>query len=47
MNGALLLVVTVLYMIVGLRYLLDGNPGLAISFIAYGIANIGIWYSGR
>lgn len=47
MNGILLLIVSAIYMIVGIRYYVESNVGLSLAFICYSIANLGIWWSSR
>lgn len=47
MTNALLWVVTVIYVFVALSYLIkDSNPGMAIAFTGYAIANLGFIYTG-
>jgi hypothetical protein len=46
MSGPLLFIVSIIYIIVGIDYALAGNYGLCLCFVAYSIANVGIWFSG-
>ena len=47
MTSTLIWVVTVIYAFVALSYLIkDNNPGMAIAFTGYAIANLGLIYAG-
>ena len=48
MTSTLIGVVTVIYALVALSYLIkDNNPGMAIVFAGYAIANLGFIYAGQ
>ena len=47
MTSTLLLLVTVIYVCIALSYLFkDNNPGMAVAFAGYAIANLGFIYAG-
>ncbi len=46
MNSVLLIIVSIVYMIVGINYYRSSDHGLAIAFICYGIANGGLYLQG-
>lgn len=46
MNSILLIVVGVIYVVVGINYYMSGQSGLAITFIAYALANYGLYLTG-
>lgn len=46
MNGLLLIIVGVIYIVVGIKYYLNGDIGLCIAFISYALANVGLYLSG-
>jgi len=43
MNNILILVVMVIYFIVGAGAIKNGQYGTALTFIAYGVSNIGLY----
>lgn len=43
MAQALVLTVMLLYFIAGLDFIRQGQFGMAITFIAYAVANVGLW----
>lgn len=47
LNLILLLGVGIVYIIVGLNYFIQGNSGMGIAFVAYAVANIGLYMAGR
>ena len=47
MNTFLLFFIGILYVIIGINYYLDDKTGLCIAFIAYALANVGLWMAGR
>ena len=46
MNGILLGIVGVIYVAVGINYLSQDNIGMAIVFVAYAVANAGLYFAG-
>ena len=42
MTTNMILVVTLIYMATSVSFLLDKNPGMALCFLGYSIANLGI-----
>ena len=42
-----LAVAAILYLIVGARYYLADNPGMALAFAAYAVANVGFIIAAR
>lgn len=40
-----LLLATALYVSVGVRYAMHDDPGMALMFMAYGLANVGLLWS--
>lgn len=46
MNSVLLAVVSILYFIVGINYMKSSDYGLSIAFVAYAIANVGLYLQG-
>jgi len=47
MTNTLLWVVTGIYALVALSYLIkDNNPGMAVTFTGYALANLGFIYAG-
>jgi hypothetical protein len=47
MSGILLLLVGIVYVAVAIGYFIDGKTGLGIAFIAYAIANYGLYLAGK
>ncbi len=47
MNALLLFIVGIIYLIIGLNYYLDNHLGMSIVFIAYAVANYGLYLAGR
>ena len=43
----LILFVAGIYVLTGVGFLLKGNLGMAIVFIAYAVANLGLYIAGR
>lgn len=46
-NLILLLVVGLIYTLVALVYLVEGKTGLSIVFLAYALANYGLYLAGK
>lgn len=42
MSATLIAIVTLIYVLTALTFWLEGRPGLAITFIGYSAANIGL-----
>ena len=42
MTGLLLIIVTAIYACVAVGFWINGNPGMAICFAGYVVANVGI-----
>ena len=42
MSNTLIAVVTIIYVLVALSFYLDGKTGMAITFLGYSAANIGL-----
>ena len=47
MSGILLIIVGILYVMTGISYYIEGNTGLAIAFLAYSLANYGLYLAGK
>lgn len=47
MSATLLLIVGLIYVGLGFNYAISGNLGMCITFVAYAIANYGLWVSGE
>lgn len=47
MTGILLIIVGAIYLLVALQYYLSNETGLCIAFIAYAVANLGIYMAGK
>lgn len=46
-NSILLGIVGILYIGCAIAYLVEGKTGLSIAFMAYAIANYGLWLAGK
>lgn len=47
MSAALLLVVGAIYLLVAVGYWRAGRPGMALAFVAYGLANLGFAWDAK
>lgn len=47
MISIILSLVTILYFLVSYLYLLDSNYAMSLVFVAYAIANIGLYFAGN
>jgi hypothetical protein len=47
MSGWLILFVGAIYLIVGTKMFLQGNNGMAITFLAYAVSNYGLYLAAR
>ena len=47
MKGIEIALAAVLYVIAAVRYGMAGNPGMAIAFAAYALANVGLIWAAR
>lgn len=43
MSGPLILVVMIVYFLIGVDFFLKANYPMAVVFVAYGIANLGLY----
>ena len=47
MTGYLLVGVGILYGLTALSYVYDKNLGMALAFLCYALANVGLYYGGK
>jgi hypothetical protein len=47
MSGWLIGIVTVIYVGVAVSFVLEGKPGMALTFLGYSVANVGIIWASR
>jgi hypothetical protein len=47
MSGWLIGVVTVIYLGVAISFIFEGKPGMALTFLGYSVANIGLIWAAR
>lgn len=47
MSGPLLLFVGVIYVIVAMDFLKEGQGGFCLAFMAYAVSNVGLWLASR
>lgn len=47
MSQILILFVAIIYVVIGLDLCLEKQYGLGISFVAYALANVGLWLASR
>lgn len=47
MTGLLLSIVSLIYLCVSVGYYQEENLGMAIAFMAYAVANVGLWMAGN
>ena len=41
------ILVGILYAILGINYLIHGNPGMSITFLSYAVSMIGLFIAGK
>lgn len=47
MTGILLGITSILYLGTGIAYVYQGNPGMAVAFLAYSVANMGLYFGAK
>ena len=47
MNACLLIIVGLIYIGISISYLVDGKTGMSITFMAYAVANYGLYLAGK
>lgn len=47
MAGWLIIFVAIIYLIVGIDYIITTKIGLGITFIAYAVANLGLYFADK
>jgi hypothetical protein len=47
MSGWLIGIVTLIYVGVAVSFVLEGKPGMALTFLGYSVANVGIIWASR